>query len=133
MDVEVLLGHHHGGHLGDGRFRPSDSQIPLWTSHSLLRFINSALRPCPSLYVGFVAVPASDANHSSEGINAFAFMLASRVIHPVLPDTRVWNINNRWLTKLFVSADIVCFIVQAGGSSLMSSTNKEDPQAAILL
>ena len=53
-------------------------------------------------------------------------MLASRLIRRASPTTRIWNIEPRWLAKLFVGADVVCFVVQAGGSGLMSSTGSSE-------
>lgn len=65
----------------------------------------------------------------SPGINAFAYMLAARLVYFVLPDHRVLRIRAAALTKMFVAIDIACFLVQAVGGSMMSNTevSSDDP------
>ncbi|KAF4826517.1 putative lipid transporter atnI [Colletotrichum tropicale] len=62
-------------------------------------------------------------------INAFAYMLAARLVYFVLPDQRVFRVKATALTKIFVAMDIVCFLVQAVGGSMMSNTevSSDDP------
>ncbi|KAH0443821.1 RTA1 domain-containing protein [Colletotrichum camelliae] len=62
-------------------------------------------------------------------INAFAYMLAARLVYFVLPDQRVFRVKATALTKMFVAMDIVCFLVQAVGGSMMSNTevSSDDP------
>nr|XP_036580331.1 RTA1 domain-containing protein [Colletotrichum truncatum]KAF6788243.1 RTA1 domain-containing protein [Colletotrichum truncatum] len=62
-------------------------------------------------------------------INAFAYMLAARLVYYVLPDQKVFRIKARVLTKIFVAIDIVCFLVQAAGGLMMSNTEvaADDP------
>ncbi|KAF9874629.1 RTA1 domain-containing protein [Colletotrichum karsti] len=62
-------------------------------------------------------------------INAFAYMMAARLVYFVLPDQRVLRIKATALTKIFVAIDIVCFLVQAVGGAMMSNTDvsPDDP------
>ncbi|KAK3935800.1 RTA1 domain-containing protein [Diplogelasinospora grovesii] len=64
-------------------------------------------------------------------INAFAYMTVARLIHFVMPDERVWGIKSQALTKVFVGLDILTFLIQAAGGSLMS--NNGDPGSANLI
>ncbi|PSN66651.1 hypothetical protein BS50DRAFT_676411 [Corynespora cassiicola Philippines] len=64
-------------------------------------------------------------------INAFLFMLCSRCITASLQDAKVYGIRSSWLTKLFVGADVICFVIQAYGSGLMSSTGGEVSPAKV--
>lgn len=59
------------------------------------------------------------------GINAFAYMTVARMVHFGLPDKKIWGIRAAKLTVLFVWLDVVCFLVQAGGGSMLS--NNDDP------
>lgn len=56
-------------------------------------------------------------------------MLAARLVYFVLPDQRVFRVKATALTKIFVVMDIVCFLVQAVGGSMMSNTevSSDDP------
>lgn len=58
-------------------------------------------------------------------INAFAYMTVARLVYFLLPEQRVWGIKATWLTKIFVGLDIVSFLVQAAGGSLMSNQDAD--------
>jgi len=57
-------------------------------------------------------------------------MTLSRLIHFLLPEQKVIKLKATWLTKIFVWLDVVSFIVQAGGGSMMS--NSGDTPANII-
>lgn len=67
-----------------------------------------------------------------QGINAFAYMLSARLVYFVLPDQKVTGIKASALTKIFVTVDVVCFLVQAAGGAMMSNTDVS-PDDPILL
>ncbi|KAG7151644.1 lipid transporter atnI like protein [Verticillium longisporum] len=58
-------------------------------------------------------------------MNAFVYMTVSRLMYYVLPDRSIWNLKATQLTKLFVWIDVLCFLVQAGGGSLLSGDDME--------
>ncbi|OHF00539.1 RTA1 domain-containing protein [Colletotrichum orchidophilum] len=62
-------------------------------------------------------------------INAFAYMLSARLVYFVLPDQKVFRLRATALTKIFVTMDVVCFLVQGAGGSMMSNTEatSDDP------
>ncbi|KAK1718048.1 RTA1 domain-containing protein [Colletotrichum acutatum] len=62
-------------------------------------------------------------------INAFAYMLSARLVYLVLPDQRVFRVKATALTKIFVTMDVVCFLVQGAGGAMMSNTEtaSDDP------
>ncbi|WQF85688.1 Putative RTA-like protein [Colletotrichum destructivum] len=62
-------------------------------------------------------------------INAFAYMLSARLVYFILPDQKVAGIKASALTKIFVTVDVVCFLVQAAGGAMMSNTDvsPDDP------
>ncbi|GKT45369.1 putative lipoate-protein ligase A [Colletotrichum spaethianum] len=62
-------------------------------------------------------------------INAFAYMLSARLVYFVLPDQKVVGIKALALTKIFVTIDVLCFLVQAAGGVIMSNTevSPDDP------
>lgn len=53
-------------------------------------------------------------------VNAFIYMTFSRMVHYFLPDKKVWIFQATGMSKWFVWADILSFIVQAAGG-IMSS------------
>ncbi|XWW99349.1 hypothetical protein V2A60_007358 [Cordyceps javanica] len=53
-------------------------------------------------------------------INAFVYMIVSRLVYFLDSARQVLRIRATWLAKGFVSADIVCFAVQAVGGALMA-------------
>ena len=65
--------------------------------------------------------PASwDDADPSPGINAFVYMTLARLINFLLPEKKVWGLQASMMTKIFVGLDIVSFIVQAIGGSMLS-------------
>lgn len=60
------------------------------------------------------------------GINAFAYMVVSRLIYFLHPKQTVLQIPARWLAKGFVAADIISFIVQAAGGALMADQHSTE-------
>lgn len=56
-------------------------------------------------------------------IAACNYLLITRLVRGVLPSSRqrVCGVASRWLTKMFVTADVICFSVQSAGSSIASS------------
>jgi heme/copper-type cytochrome/quinol oxidase subunit 1 len=58
-------------------------------------------------------------------INAFVYMVVARLVHYVLPDQRLWGCKATWLTRMFVTLDVVSFVVQAAGGSMMSQEDTE--------
>ncbi|KAG7123811.1 lipid transporter atnI like protein [Verticillium longisporum] len=58
-------------------------------------------------------------------MNAFVYMTVSRLVYYILPDRSIWNLKATQLTKLFVWIDVLCFLVQAGGGSLLSGDDME--------
>jgi RsiW-degrading membrane proteinase PrsW (M82 family) len=59
-------------------------------------------------------------------INAFVYMTVARLVNYILPSQSIWGIKATWLTRFFVGLDIVSFLVQAAGGSLMSN---QDPDS----
>ncbi|UKZ77026.1 hypothetical protein TrVFT333_004742 [Trichoderma virens FT-333] len=53
-------------------------------------------------------------------INAFVYMTFARMVHVYIPDRKVWIVKASQISKLFVLADILSFIVQAAGGVLVS-------------
>lgn len=53
-------------------------------------------------------------------VNAFIYMTFARMVHYFLPDKKVWFFQATGMSKWFVWADILSFIVQAAGG-IMSS------------
>ncbi|CRK13200.1 hypothetical protein BN1723_007992 [Verticillium longisporum] len=64
-------------------------------------------------------------NGLDAGMNAFVYMTVSRLVYYILPDRSIWNLKATQLTKLFVWIDVLCFLVQAGGGSLLSGDDME--------
>lgn len=60
------------------------------------------------------------------GINAFIYMVVARLVHFTLPDKSIWGIRGIKLTTLFVGLDILSFIVQLGGGSMLSNNDHPD-------
>lgn len=48
-------------------------------------------------------------------------MTVARMVYFALPDKQVWGIKAVRLTVLFVWLDVVCFLIQVGGGSILSS------------
>ncbi|KAJ6784772.1 hypothetical protein PWT90_05732 [Aphanocladium album] len=64
-------------------------------------------------------------------INAFIYMVVSRLVYFLDSARKVLNIRATWLAKGFVSADVVCFLVQAVGGALMAG-GQDNPKNADL-
>ncbi|KAJ7655847.1 RTA1 domain-containing protein [Mycena polygramma] len=62
-------------------------------------------------------------------INAFLYVLMSRFVYFFVPEKHVLGISARRLSLCFVLLDITAFLAQAGGGSMISST---DPKTALL-
>ncbi|KAJ6589219.1 RTA1 like protein-domain-containing protein [Mycena capillaripes] len=56
-------------------------------------------------------------------INAFLYVLMSRLVYFFVPDKHVIGISARRLSLCFVLLDITAFLMQAGGGSLINSEN----------
>ncbi|POR35144.1 hypothetical protein TPAR_04677 [Tolypocladium paradoxum] len=59
-------------------------------------------------------------------INAFVYMVVARLIKLLQPQKRAVGIPAQWLAKGFVSADIICFIIQAAGGGLMADQHNTE-------
>lgn len=46
-----------------------------------------------------------------------------------LPEKKIWGVKATKLTLIFVWLDIVCFLVQGGGGSLLSGDSSTDTKA----
>ncbi|KAB5585202.1 RTA1 like protein-domain-containing protein [Coniochaeta sp. 2T2.1] len=53
-------------------------------------------------------------------INAFVYMTVARMIYFFVPEQKIGGIKSTSLSKIFVAADIVTFLVQAVGGSMAS-------------
>jgi hypothetical protein len=58
-------------------------------------------------------------------INAFVYMTAGRLIYTFHPNKRVWAIKAISLGKWFVWLDIVSFLIQATGGTMLNPSNDE--------
>lgn len=56
-------------------------------------------------------------------INAFVYMLLGRMIHFYLDKDQVFGIRTRRITLMFVCFDIMAFLIQATGGTMLNSTN----------
>ncbi|KAF7361160.1 RTA1-domain-containing protein [Mycena sanguinolenta] len=63
-------------------------------------------------------------------INAFLYVLMSRMVHFFVPEKHVGGINARRLSLCFVLLDITAFLVQAVGGTMIG--NDDDPKTALL-
>lgn len=59
-------------------------------------------------------------------INAFVYMLLGRMVQFFLDDRRVYNLKAKHFTWIFVSLDILSFIVQAFGATMASQQDAPD-------
>ncbi|KAK4444548.1 putative lipid transporter atnI [Podospora aff. communis PSN243] len=59
-------------------------------------------------------------------INAFVYMIVARLVHFLLPNERILGMSPRWLAKIFVTADIASFLIQAMGGAMLASTEGGD-------
>ncbi|KAM5357331.1 hypothetical protein ACJZ2D_016379 [Fusarium nematophilum] len=56
-------------------------------------------------------------------------MIVARLVHFLHPQRRMIGISAQWLAKLFVTADVMCFIIQAAGGVLIADQNSKDNAA----
>ncbi|KAM0545346.1 hypothetical protein ACHAPJ_011418 [Fusarium lateritium] len=54
-------------------------------------------------------------------INAFIYMIVARLVYFLHPQRRIVGISAQWLAKCFVTADVICFIIQVAGGGLLAS------------
>jgi hypothetical protein len=66
-------------------------------------------------------------------IGAGDYLLVSRLCLAVLPShqTRIYGMSTRKLTRIFISCDIVSFLIQVSGSGIASSDNWEGNMATV--
>ncbi|KFY03682.1 hypothetical protein O988_01308 [Pseudogymnoascus sp. VKM F-3808] len=66
-------------------------------------------------------------------IGAGDYMLVSRLCLAVLPShlIRIYGFSTRKLTRIFISADIISFLIQVSGSGIASSGNWEGSNATL--
>ncbi|KAI1463051.1 RTA1 like protein-domain-containing protein [Daldinia caldariorum] len=62
-------------------------------------------------------------------INAFAYMVLARLTYYILPERRLLRIRAEYLSKIFVIADVLSFLIQAAGGAMLA--NQDDPAAAL--
>jgi hypothetical protein len=62
-------------------------------------------------------------------VNAFAYMMLGRMAYFWLPEKSIWKFKARTITKWFVCCDILSFLIQATGGSMIDNT---DPNTAQL-
>lgn len=64
-------------------------------------------------------------------INAFAYMVVGRMAYYWLPGKRLWKIKARTLTTWFVWLDVITFLVQATGGSMIDQTDPGTAQIGL--
>jgi hypothetical protein len=64
-------------------------------------------------------------------INAFAYMVVGRMAYYWLPEKRLWKIKARTLTTWFVWLDVITFLVQATGGSMIDQTDPGTAQIGL--
>jgi hypothetical protein len=57
-------------------------------------------------------------------VNAFAYMLMGRMVYYWLPNKSIWKFKARTMTTWFVWLDVITFLIQATGGSML---NNDDP------
>ena len=62
-------------------------------------------------------------------INAFDYMILGRMVHYFLPEQKVFGISAIKFAKYFVWLDIVAFLIQATGGSMISGGNSSSAQS----
>ena len=58
-------------------------------------------------------------------LNAFAYMVLARMVHYYLPEKACFGVTARKFSFMFVTFDIVAFIVQASATGLMVSDDHQ--------
>ena len=61
-------------------------------------------------------------------VNAFDYMVFARMVHYYAPSRKVWKISPSILAFMFVSLDIVSFIIQLIGGGMASPSNSPEAQ-----
>lgn len=64
-------------------------------------------------------------------VNAFAYMLMGRMAYYWLPGKKIWCMWARTLTKWFVWMDVVTFLVQAAGGSMIDNKDAGTSQVGL--
>ncbi|KAF6805741.1 rta1 domain protein [Colletotrichum sojae] len=95
----------------------------------VLRYFGSMNGNVPAYYI----VSSILFNLAPLWVNAFVYMVAARLIYLEQPEQRVWSISGKKLAKLFVALDIICFLAQGGGTSLMSQAGGSGDDSKIKL
>lgn len=73
----------------------------------------------------FVITVWRRSSNAQPGLNAFAYMTVSRLIYYVHIDQKVMRIRAIVLTRIFVWLDVICFLIQAVGGSMLSGDDKK--------
>ncbi|KAH8590580.1 RTA1 like protein-domain-containing protein [Bisporella sp. PMI_857] len=60
-------------------------------------------------------------------INAFVYMVMGRMIYFYIPDQKVWAFKGIKIAKIFVWLDVISFLVQVGGGSMIQ------PDSSVLM
>jgi hypothetical protein len=64
-------------------------------------------------------------------VNAFVYMVVGRMVYYWLPEKKVWGIRATSLTRMFVWFDVVVFLIQAAGGTMLSGTDTPADQVKI--
>lgn len=78
--------------------------------------------------VGYVAPSQLLILLSPLWVNAFVYMVVGRMIYFWLLQKKVWKIKATSMTRFFVWMDVVIFIVQVAGGSMLGA--EDDPKQA---
>lgn len=97
------------------RHQNSDLYDTFYTIFFLLAPICERTPP-PSRYYNILM-------QASPGINAFLYMTLGRMTHFFLPGQKLCGITARLFGLIFVSLDIVAFLVQLAGASMTTNTD----------
>lgn len=85
-----------------------------------LAFITGALGAHDQQNVGYATAHTLLFLLAPLWVNAFIYMTFSRMVHYFLPDKKVWIFQATGMSKWFVWADVLSFIVQAAGGIMAS-------------
>jgi len=64
-------------------------------------------------------------------VNAFAYMVVGRMIYYWLPNKSVWKFKARTMTSWFMWLDVITFLVQATGGSMIENENPADAKLGL--
>ncbi|KAF6808509.1 rta1 domain protein [Colletotrichum plurivorum] len=95
----------------------------------VLRFLGSMNGNIPAYYIASSIL----FNLAPLWVNAFVYMVGVRLIWLGQPEQTVWCIAGKKLAKVFVALDIICFLAQGGGTSLMSQASGSADDSKIKL